>query len=457
MKLDQENTLKNTVNKVIVFVIILTGFHLNSLAQTKVVSTPQDTKSNSVNTFERFEIELFEDIKLEDCAILSASRITSKSVKVRGLEKACLELYAKEFIDIIGEFDAEYGSVFDSKIVANLPAEYNPNPPPEQPSPTPTPTPTPSPTPDPTPTPSNGDEPCENLANHGLASPHLYAVTSMMSLVGDVTTKSAPEYKIEGLTDWKKMTKHDQIGNTGVFHCTFVEPTDNNDRYVWLRTRQGCPEYKDVRTQKPGKTLEDWSTNISAMKLPVMQENNSGNFNVWVNSILENRELNWPILTFGVIIDQELSGYRLRVNGANQYGFNSQDSPFHYRQRGRRLESINFDSPKDYVIDISNDGFQSGRRYTVYRNALGGHWTVVSTLTRSDGRVTVSAQALTYESNQILRNKATGQEYRNTDYYGHVFDLGNMADGDYEFELKASDGRTIINRVIVKVKRPPIN
>ena len=108
-------------------------------------------------------------------------------------------------------------------------------------------------------------------------------------------------------------------------------------------------------------------------------------------------------------------------------------------------------------MDISDDSFTSAARYNVHRNYQGGHWSTVTTLTRHDGQVTVSVQGIAWDINQKLVNTSTGQTFTNINQFGNVFDLGFLADGNYNFAVQTYHGVTINHNVRVNVRRPAIN
>lgn len=395
--------------------------------------------------------DLYAEITLEECTKMSAKSFDAKSVAVRGYTKACLELFAKDFVDLTGDFHSEYGSTFDAQIVDILPSDHNPGGDTGTPPGT---NPDPDPQPDPEPDTEPNNAACEDLSNHGPANPHLFAVTSNNTIAGDLLALSTPEYRIEGLTGWKKMSKMGKVVPYGELnHYIFSEITDSSPRKVWLRTKPGCYEYGDVRTQQPiFNTLEQWST--LPFRLQDLRPTDLG-VNFFVNSELEHKSDINGIAVYNIWGDSWIGGFQARINGSRIINFNKYEFPLFRERNNQNLMSADyFNTSKDFILDVSKDGFVTGERYTVYRNYQGGHWTTVTTLTRHDGRVTVNCQGINWETNQKLVSNSNGKTFWTKGHFGNLFELGYLSDGDYSFQLQTKEGFVVNPNVVIKVKRP---
>ena len=418
-----------------------------------------------------------------DCTTKEANIINVINAAIDGVRHTCLELNATDVIDINDYFEAEYGSEFDATIVSELTGGtgtgggdtgggtgggdtgggtgggdtgggtgggdtgggtgttdpggsggYL----------------------DPTP---DSEKVCEDLTNHGPANPHLYSHASSNTFTGDLMAKYAPEYMVEGLTGWKKMYTAGLVAsNTDLKYFFFHEPSDGAERNIILRTKAGCPEFRDVRNQRVNtNTLEDWYGLPATM--PALANPTPIDVNFMINSELENRGLWENIAVYNLFADRYIGNMAMKVNGYSYAPFREYTYPM-FLVRGNHTimdTPALLDTYKDFYIDVSTDNFNSAARYTVYRNYQGGHWSVVTTATRHDGRVTVTAQGISWEMDQQLVNLNTGQVYPNVSTFGNVFDLGFLGDGDYVFALRTYNGVTINNRILVRVKRPPLN
>jgi hypothetical protein len=427
-------------------IFLLFGVALNGYSQKinkAIVSNIQETTGVSTINANK---QISKTVESSDCVLETGNEVNVINTIIKGGSAGCLEINATDFIDINEFFDSEYGSSFDAKIVqATTP----------DPTPDPIPTPEPTPTPDPTPI-DDSNKQCEDFSNHGAANPHLYAKKSSYSFVGDMISKYAPEYRIEGLTGWKLTTTAGPVkAGSDIKYHYYEEKSDGQARYTFLRTKAGCTEYGDVRSQKVyDNTLEDWTTlptNLQPMNPKIMD------YYIFVNSDLEGKGINGALPIYNLFADRDIPNLNVRINGNDYHGFSSHTYPmFKVRDNSNKMLTNSINVTKDFVMDISDDGYTTGSRYTVYRNYLGGHYSTATTMTRHDGRVTVSVTGINWEIDQLLVNVNTGASFGSIATFGNVFDLGNLPDGDYQFSLKTYQGNTINNRVIVKVKRPSI-
>lgn len=412
---------------------------------------------NSVSAVEN-EIIISNYFSNTNCETKGSESVKLENTIVSGAG-ACLEIVATEAIDLESFFDSEVGSTFDARIIEELP-----EPPPTTVPPTDPVTPTdPDPvTPDPPTVPTVPDENkvCENFQNHGPANPHLYAQASSNSFVGDMIAKYTPEYKIEGLTDWMLMNNAGAVQpGSEMNYCYFKYPSDGQPHNIWLRTKAGCQEYPDIRnTQVYTNTLEEFQTlhtNLPAINPRVIDTY------FMANSELEGRQAWEEIPMYNFYTDRVVDNLKIRMVtdvGMVYEEFHLYTYPmFPVRANINKMESPALFPKKDFIIDMSTDDFRTAARYTVYRNYQGGHWSTVTTMTRHDGHVTLTAQGINWDTDQTVINLATGQSYSNIPGFGNVFDLGFLADGDYVFAVKTYHGVTMNDHLVIKVKRPPLN
>jgi hypothetical protein len=176
---------------------------------------------------------------------------------------------------------------------------------------------------------------------------------------------------------------------------------------------------------------------------------------------LSGRNINDVALVYDIVSDKISDGLNARVmykNGENRFlAFKPYQPIYLDRNVSQKMKTSGFDITKDFVLDISTDYFQTASRYNVHRYQQGGHWSVVTTLTRHDGKVGTSIQGLNRDVDQLLVNNQTGQSFYCNVEYGNVFDLGFLPDGDYQFSLKTYNGITINDRISIRVKRPAVN
>ncbi|WP_341226864.1 hypothetical protein [uncultured Arcticibacterium sp.] len=425
--------------RVLKSIILLTALGYQVQAQSTLSEAKAQNNEAQNMAVSNQQIEVSRTVDDPNCQTEYGNEVNVVNTVIKGSSEACLEIKATEYIDLDEFFDSEYGSSFDAQIVSEIPGT-NPDP---------------DPNPDPTP---DTEKQCEDFSNHGPTNPHLYANFSSNSFVGNLISKYTPEYKIEGLTDWKLMTTAGPvIPNSDINYQYYQEPYDGWERNTLLRTKAGCPEYRDVRNQKVyTNTLEEWY-GLPTYSMPSINPSTK-DYYIMVNSELEGRPLWNDIPVYNLYADRNIANLNVRVNGRDFYGFETYSYPlFQVRPNRDMMVTPSFSVKKDFIVDISDDGYQTASRYTVYRNYQGGHWSTVTTMTRHDGRVTVSAQGINWDTDQLLVNVSTGQTYYNIQQFGNVFDLGYLPDGDYQFAAKTYHGHTINNRVIVKVKRPAIN
>jgi hypothetical protein len=414
-------------------------------------------ENNEVNNASVVISRNFED---PNCYLEENNEIVVNNTVVKGNTAACVELKATDYIDIVGFFDSELGSTFDASIVGNSTPVTPPpvDPPVVDPPVVVPPVVVPPVVVPPVVTPEIKE--CENLANHGPANPHLYSHSHNSQLVGNLVAKYTPEYKIEGKTDWKLMQPTGPMIPGSPFNLYYyAEGSDATERVTILRTKEGCPEYRDIRSQSAQyDMLEPWVTlrsNLPAIN-PVPNE-----FLFWVNSEMGGKKLNDIIKVYEVVADKVYPGMHARFMTKNSedriLAFNEYQPFYDHRVVNRKMHTADFDVDKDFIMDVSVDYFQTVSRYNIHRYQQGGHWSVVTTLTRHDGKVSTSVQGIDYDVDQILVNNATGQSYYCNVEFGNTFDLGFLPDGVHQFSLKTYHGVTINNRILVSVKRPSLN
>ena len=427
--------------RVLIKILILVILGFSGMAQSSVTK-PKAQQNNLRIVTEAHLKQVSKEVVSADCETITGDEINVVNTIVKGSTGGCLEITATEFIDLNDFFDSENGSTFDARIGTSGT--------PPDPVPDPDPVPVPDPVPDP-------EKQCEDFSNHGPTNPHLYAQKYNNAFVGDLISKYTPEYKIDGLTDWKLMTTAGafQPGSDLNYHF-YSEPSDGQGRVTILRTKSGCPEYRDIRSQMVyDNTLEDWTnlpTNLPTIN-PVAKD-----YYIMVNSELEGRSAYEEIPVYNLFADRVVNNLTARINGHDYIGFNLYTYPiFKVRQNNNMMDTRAIFVQKDFVMDISDDSFTSAARYNVHRNYQGGHWSTVTTLTRHDGQVTVSVQGIAWDINQKLVNTSTGQTFTNINQFGNVFDLGFLADGNYNFAVQTYHGVTINHNVRVNVRRPAIN
>lgn len=309
---------------------------------------------------------------------------------------------------------------------------------------------------------SNNSE-CENLANHHRdgqtkSEQHFYADGRLNMYVGTLTANVRPEYKVDGLTGWKpmrylgKVTRGDGGGN---YAWIYTEPADGVERLTYSRTKENCTEYPDNRNQVPRNNFNvDWSDLAS----PSKQENQIDDLIIPVvdSSDLETaNSKNFVSATYGTLI---LHPEDISITGLNVFG---QDADIRdtnnfvpFKQDNQVVGTAStgfFISPKDYILDISTK--KGNQRFTVHRNHQGGHFSVVTTLTRHDGYVFVEPRHVTNFLPQKLVDEK-GKEYFSDPRWGRAINLGVFSDGEYKFKLYSQENVLIDPNIIVKVRRP---
>ncbi len=310
---------------------------------------------------------------------------------------------------------------------------------------------------------SNSDSECENLANHHRdwqtkSEQHFYADGRLNFYVGTLTANVRPEYKVEGLTDWKPMKYLGQVNRSdggGKFAWIYTEPSDGTPRLTYARTRKGCTEYPDNRTQVPKTNFStDWSDIAS---VPALENRNDD----LIIPIVESSDLedatnrNHVSATYGTFLlhgpDVTIQSLNVTGNGSdirdtnNYVPFKQDDVVLGTASTGFYL------STKDYILDVSTK--KGNQRFIVHRNHQGGHFSVVTTITRHDGNVFVQPRHVTNFLPQKLVDE-NGKEFVSDSRWGRSFHLGELPDGEYRFKLYSQENVLIDPNIIVKVRKP---
>lgn len=165
-----------------------------------------------------------------------------------------------------------------------------------------------------------------------------------------------------------------------------------------LRTSAECPEYPDIRTQLPDPDRREalgplpQLAPVSMGTMPDIPFFLSTEMDFGGNTVWEVGTPNGPVpgLTFRV------DGGPWKEFAPAQFGFFFVKPQFHYSSTG------GFVPNKDFVLDTSNNGGSNIQRFTVYRYFQGGHYSAISTMTRQDGRVFVTAELASAEVQQML-------------------------------------------------------
>jgi len=422
-----------------IILLIFLAFGFKAKAQSTQALPKEQSLGMENNVVNNSAIVISRNFEDPNCYMEESNEIVVNNTVVKGASAACLELKANDFIDIVGFFDSELGSTFEASIIGITPPVEPPVTPPV--------------------TPPTIKE-CENLANHGPANPHLYAHSHNSQLVGNLVAKYTPEYKIDGLTEWKLMQPTGLIKPGSILNFYFyAEGSDATNRVTTLRTKEGCPEYRDIRPQNAqNDMLEPWV----ALKANLPKINPVANdFLFLVNSEMGGKKLDDIIKVYEVVSDKIFLGMHARFMTKNNedriLAFNEFQPTYDYRTVSRKMNTTYFDVDKDFIMDVTTDYFQTASRYNVHRYQQGGHWSVVTTLTRHDGKVSTSVQGINYDVDQILVNNFTGQTYYCNVEFGNTFDLGFLPEGVHQYSLKTYHGVTINNRILVNVKRPSLN
>ncbi len=295
---------------------------------------------------------------------------------------------------------------------------------------------------------------CENFQNHGPSNPHLSANTYTKMFEGDVISEFAPEYRIFGYTGWQKMKTICKLAEgSNLYVHRYEYPADQNSHYTVLRSAANCPEYTDIRPIRyHSDTLRDW---IQLPSISPLSNLDDSLIVMGVNTDMDGADTSSNITVYSVFTKKFYPSLRYRINGGTINYFEMTGSTlYRYKPNFIRNETPNLNIKKDFIIDVSRDNFQTAQRFNVYRTYLGGHYNTISTMTRHDNHVFVTAQVITRELDQILIDKATGKLYYSDPQYGCLFDLGVLADGSYHFELRTYNNLPISDDIYVEVKKP---
>jgi hypothetical protein len=303
---------------------------------------------------------------------------------------------------------------------------------------------------------------CESFQNHGPATPHLFASARDNAFVGEVFADCVPYFQLEGLMpEQEPMTAICPIPGSSKFLFRYTKASDGAPHNAHLQTHgDGCMDYPDIREQRvyPDK-LVDW---IPLPSLdPVAPSTEDILF--FVSSDLthdgEPPPIPAPALTdhapvWTIGTQSVVDGLKFRVDGGGwvdmvqaTWGYVWTRPPFDITQTPEALYPA-----KDFIFDVTHDGGSTAQRFTVYRTFQGGHYSVVTTMTRQDGHVYVTEQSVNVEVPQKLVNKATGATYEGNAVWHSTFDMGVLDDGDHEFALYTYNN-VYIDDILVRVKR----
>lgn len=295
---------------------------------------------------------------------------------------------------------------------------------------------------------------CENLENHGPSNPHPYVRSTDNAFTGDLVAECNPEFKLTpSMSTFEKMTYVCDVwpGNSSKKYYRYNKPASGTPNTVIFRSSSSCTEYTDVRSQVPDANRREALGSLPT--LPPVTVGTMPDIIFFTSSDLENGSNDFYELGTA---NGVFSGLSYRINGGGAWtAFTTQTFPW-FRARPGFLysQATGFSVPKDFILDVTNNGGSHIQRFAVYRNFQGGHYNVVCTMTRQDGRVFVTAQLASAEVEQTLTNNANGEVFPSNDTYGMCFDLGYLTDGDYYFTLKTYNGYVIDTNIHVKVVRP---
>lgn len=297
---------------------------------------------------------------------------------------------------------------------------------------------------------------CEDFRNHGAGSPHLYSSAYSGMLVGEVLAACRPTYWVEGLMAAPApMMEVGRVEGTDKKLYRYEHRDDGSQRNTHIRSPgEGCMDYPDIRTQHvPGmhETLTEWSELPALPALPV-----DGGLDIPLVFSTELEGMNpGSAAVWSVMTTPQVPGLVGRTNGGDWQGAMQQTWGYFFHRPTFEVSELPYSAPpKDFILDISRDGGASGQRFIVYRTTQGGHYSAITTATRQDGRVFVTAQLANAEVQQRLIHSQTGQVYPSHPIYGMTFDLGQLPEGDHLFSLWTSDDTLIDAHVTVKVRRP---
>ncbi|MBX7196505.1 MAG: hypothetical protein K1X94_30910 [Sandaracinaceae bacterium] len=315
----------------------------------------------------------------------------------------------------------------------------------------------------PPPDPSCAAPSCEAFGNHGVNNPHLYASAAQNAFVGNTLARCRPTYFLEGLMAAPEpMLYGGDVPGTDVHLWYYVHPSDGAAHNAHLAS-EGCADTPDVRTQRvyADRYLE-WGSLPSLA--PVTPSTEELRFFVSSEVVDEAADTLFSPSAMIVYAIATASGARpgltWRVDGRDWHPFSEERWGYFGHRPGFAYSDNHWTSyegapPKDFVFDVSGDAGATVQRFTVYRNHQGGHYSVVSTMTRQDGRVFLTVEALNAEASQVLRDESTGERIASDPQYGMLFDLGIQPDGDRTFSLIDPSGRVIEPSIVARIRRTP--
>lgn len=281
---------------------------------------------------------------------------------------------------------------------------------------------------------------CETFRNHTHTIPHLYANNRQNELVGTVVAKSQPEYRAYNGV-WKDMQRvSTQMNDSSLSLWAYREPFQGNVN-VHLRTREGCPEQRDIRDTYPGSFKGD-SVNLPNIA-PISNHTNLGLSFEFAGDI---KSPNPPYDLYLINIKDHHPGLQYRVNGGQWKGTSLVNDDGD-NQRSIAMTRIGYEKVnKDFYLDLTKDGGATIDRYKVIRNSPGGHFSATITMVREqDGRVLVS----TFQGDKLAPFSLGGHGHKG---WGNFFDLGYLGQGDYYFDLKGQTGYVLDPQILVQVR-----
>ncbi len=296
---------------------------------------------------------------------------------------------------------------------------------------------------------------CENLQNHGSGLPHLYSSAYAGALVGEVVAECPPLYWIEGLMEQPApMTFVGSIPGSAKKAYRYKHLDDGTPRNTHLRSvGEGCQDYPDVRTQQvnPATYAEWWEL----PPLSPLESPSTSWLPLFFSTELESQDPGSAVV-WSLVTPQTLPSLRFRVNGGEWRSFYEVAWPwFHYLPPATFMETGSFNPPKDFILDVSADEGATAQRFTVFRTSQGGHYSVISTMTRQDGQVMVTCQLSSAELPQRLIDPQTGRVYPSYPGYNHIFELGQLPEVDRVLTLWSAEDVLIDDHILIRVRRTP--
>lgn len=295
---------------------------------------------------------------------------------------------------------------------------------------------------------------CEDFSNHGPAGPHLYYDAVRGVLTGDVIASCAPLFWVEGLTQsYERMDYIGSIPGASQKVYRYTVAADTTGRNVHLKSAgDGCQDYPDVRLQPLDPRVRDaWGT---LPQLPAVTPSTE-EIPFFFASELENSE--GDAFVWGIFTLQPWENMQYRVDGGSWTSFKAPEQ-WGVPTVGMSFTHVSTETIKplkDFIFDITRDGGTTVQRFTVFRTSKGGHYSTLSTATRQDGRVWLTAQLSYPESPQYLVHEQTGKIYPSHAPYHYLFDLGFLPEGEHRFSLWSGEDVFIDDQVLVKVKITP--